>query len=468
MTAAMSDASEPAARKSRAALASVAASTLLTIAKLGAGALTGSLALTSEGVHNAVDIVVSATTYFAVREADKPADEDHQFGHAKIEAVAALAQTGFLFVLALGVVYQAVWRLAEPGRKFEANIFAFAAIVVSIAVDIVRWRTLARIARETGSDALAADALHFSSDLVASFLVLIGLALSRVGFSQGDALAAIGVAGFIGYAGFVLGRRTIDSLVDAAPKGFAARVRLFVESEPGIDGVDYVRLRRSGAKVVGDLGVFVSRTLPFEQVALIKLALSDRLVNRWPDLALTVIANPLALDDETILERVLMIAARRRLFVHHVAVQRVEGRPSVTLDLEVDGRLTLAAAHAIASRLEDAIRSELGEGMEVETHIEPLELRELAGRDADAEDVTKLAQTIRRLASRSGKLVDIHDVRLRIAEGGRYAIFHCQAPREMSLQDAHEAVDALERAVRRESPDLIRVIGHAEPLSEQR
>ncbi len=218
-----------------------------------------------------------------MREADRPADDEHPFGHAKIEAVAALAQTGFLFALALGVVYEAALAAFRTLRdRVEANVYAFAAIFVSIAVDLVRWRTLARIARETGSDALAADALHFSSDLVSSALVLIGLALSRWGFAQADALAALGVAGFIGFAGFELGRRTIDSLIDAAPKGLAQQVRRFVEREPGIDGVEYVRLRRAGPHVVGDLGVFVSRTLPFERVAAIKQALAGRLAERWP------------------------------------------------------------------------------------------------------------------------------------------------------------------------------------------
>src|SRR5471030_1911936 len=153
-------------RKQRAALASVLASAALSLAKLAAGMLSGSLALVSEGAHNVLDAGSSALTYFAVREADKPADEDHPFGHAKIEAVAALAQTGFLAAIAAGVAFAAIRRLGEPGSVVDANALAFAAIGLSLVVDLVRWRALRRIAAETGSDALAADALHFSSDLV--------------------------------------------------------------------------------------------------------------------------------------------------------------------------------------------------------------------------------------------------------------------------------------------------------------
>jgi cation diffusion facilitator family transporter len=451
------------ARKRRAALASTAASLFLTLAKLGAGAVSGSLALTSEGAHNAVDIGVSALTYFAIREADKPADEDHPFGHAKIEAVAALAQTGFLLVLAVGVAYAAIGRLGQADPPPRADSLAFGAIGLSLLVDVIRWRALRRLARETGSDALAADALHFSSDLVSSTLVLLGLAATRLGVGHADALAAIGVALFIGVAGFRLGRRTIDALVDAAPKGLAAKVRAAIEAIPGVAGADYLRLRRSGPNVVGDLGLFVSRTLPLERVAAIKSDVSAALVARWPAMRLTVSANPLALDDETVLERVQVIAGRRRLFVHHVAIQHVEGRACVTLDLEVDGLMSLARAHEVASQLETAIQDELGAEIEVETHIEPLETRELDGIDADPALTSRLTEALTRQAAVQGAPRDIHNVRLRAAAGGYFAIFHCRVDPETTVEAAHRQVDALESAARAQFPEISRIVGHAEP-----
>jgi cation diffusion facilitator family transporter len=451
------------ARKRRAALASTAASLVLTLAKLAAGALSGSLALISEGAHNALDIGVSALTYFAIREADKPADEDHPFGHAKIEAVAALAQTGFLLVLAVWVAFAALQRLGGEGAEVDANLFAFAAIGLSLVVDLVRWRALRRVAAETGSDALAADALHFSSDLVSSLLVLIGLVATRYGYVHADAVAAVGVAIFIAAAGYRLGRRTIDALVDAAPKGLATKVRDAVEAAPGVAGTDFLRLRRSGPRIVGDLGLFVSRTLPLERVASIKSDVTAALAKRWPTMQLTVTANPLALDDESVLERVQVIASRRRLFVHHVEIQRVEGRACIALDLEVDGRLTLREAHEVASNLETAIASEIGADIEVETHIEPMETRELSGREADPALTRKFVEALERHAAREGTLREIHDVRLRAAEGGYFGIFHCRVDPATTVESTHRQVDALERAVRREFPEILHVVGHAEP-----
>ena len=211
--------------KQRAAAASIVASTVLAALKLAAGFASGSLALLSEGAHNTIDIGASALTLFAVREADKPADADHPFGHAKIEAVAALAETGLLAALSIGVAIQAIQRIRGGDAAVDVGAFAIGAIVFSIVVDVVRWRALTHAARTTSSHALSADALHYSSDLVASVLVLLGLVASRAGFPHADALAAIGVAGFIAVAGYRLGRTTIDALVDRAPEGLTDAIK---------------------------------------------------------------------------------------------------------------------------------------------------------------------------------------------------------------------------------------------------
>ena len=452
--------------KRRTALASVAASVLMTLMKFAAGTMAGSLALLSEAAHNGVDVAASGLTYYVVRVADKPADEDHPFGHAKFEAVAALFQTGFLFVLAAVVAFAAFRRIGGAAETVDANPFAFGAIVVSIVVDLARWRTLAIVAARTGSDALAADALHFSSDLIASALVLMGLAATRAGLPHADAVAAIGVALFIGVAGFRLGRRTVDALVDAAPKGMAQSLRLAVEQVPGVAGTDFIRLRRAGAKVVGDLGLNVSRTLPLERVAALKADVEAAIHASQPNVEVTLTANPVALDDETLLERILLIAGRRRLFVHHLGVQNVGGRRSVTLDLEVDRAMRLADAHEIASQLEAAIAAELGADIEVETHIEPMEIRELGGKPAEPALVEQIAAALSQAALPGGGLSEVHHVRVRVGPAGYYVIFHCRADGNLTVAATHDRVDALERALRDRFPEVIRIVGHAEPARQ--
>jgi cation diffusion facilitator family transporter len=450
------------ALKQRAAAASVGASTILAAVKLAAGFGSGSLALISEGAHNTLDIGASALTLFAVREADKPADADHPFGHAKFEAVAALAETGFLSALAIVVAIQAIGRIRGGDVAVDANAFAIGAILFSIAVDAVRWRTLTHVARLTSSHALFADALHYSSDLISSVLVLAGLAATRAGYAHADALAAIGVAGFIAAAGYRLGRSTIDALVDRAPEGLTEAVRSLVINTDGVAGIEAIRLRPTGPMIVGDVIVSVSRTLPLERVAAIKAELQTRIARRWPEAELTITANPLKLDDETILERVLVIAARRGLPVHHVTIQEIEGRKSVALDLEVDRAMLLGDAHTLASALEDAVAEEIGDGVEVETHIEPAE-PEASGRLAEPDLARRIEASLATTAAAQGRLRDIHNVRVRETSGGVIVLFHCRVDPATPVETVHDAVDSLERSVRRAFPEARRVVGHAEP-----
>ncbi|HXW18989.1 MAG TPA: cation transporter dimerization domain-containing protein, partial [Roseiarcus sp.] len=267
---------------------------------------------------------------------------------------------------------------------------------------------------------------------------------------------------FIAIAGYRLGRRTLDTLVDAAPAGLARRLRALIEAAPGVAAIDYVRLRRSGAQTIGEIGVFVSRTLPLERVAAIKDEIVGRIAAAEPQAVVTVTANPRALDDESVLERVLLIAGRRRLPVHHVTIQEIGGRRSVSLDLEVDGRMSLGEAHEIASRLESAIEDEIGPDIEVETHIEPMETGEIPGRDADPATLQAIAEALKRRA-RDARLGEVHNIRARATPSGLLVNFHCRIDPAASVDEAHAEVDALERAVRDEIPDILRVIGHVEP-----
>jgi divalent metal cation (Fe/Co/Zn/Cd) transporter len=333
-------------------------------------------------------------------------------------------------------------------------------------VDVVRWRALAYAARTTSSHALSADALHYSSDLVASVLVLFGLIATRAGFPHADALAAIGVAGFIGVAGYRLGRTTIDALVDRAPEGLTDAIRGLVTHDTSVAGIEAIRVRPSGAKIVGDVVVSVSRTLPLERVAGIKAELQSRIVRKWPHAELTITANPLALDDETILERVLVIAARRGLPVHHVTIQDIEGRKTVTLDLEVDGAMTLGEAHRLASGLEDAIAGEIGDDVEVETHIEPAE-PEASGQLAEPGLAHRIEALLAAAAAEQGRVRDIHDVRVRETSGGVFVLFHCHVDPETPVETVHDAVDSLERSVKAAFPEARRVVGHAEPAGTE-
>jgi cation diffusion facilitator family transporter len=450
--------------KQNVALTSIAASAGLTIAKAVVGLSTGSLAILSEAAHSLIDFAATVMTYFAVRIGDKPADEEHHYGHGKVESLSALAETGLLFVLCGVVIWEAGKRLlGEESFAVEATLAAFAVIALSIVVDFFRSRALSRAAKAHASAALEADALHFSSDLWSSAAVLVGLAGVKLGYPWADSAAAVVVALFVCLAGWRLGRRTIDTLTDTAPAGAAERIRKIAEKIQGVVEVERVRAREVGPTLFVDLEVAASRSLPLDRVTALKERIGRAVKAAMPEAELNAIVNPRALDDETVRERVMVIARNRALAVHHVTVQAISGRLAVSLDLEVDGALSLHAAHEIASGLEAAIRDELGPEVEVESHIEPLQKDSLPGRDAPPERVAAVAAALSELAAKDRHLRHVHDVRVRDTEDGEIVNFHCDVDGNVHVDDVHEWVDDVERGLRERFPDIKRVIGHAEP-----
>jgi cation diffusion facilitator family transporter len=451
--------------KEQVAISSMAASAGLTVAKAVVGLSTGSLAILSEAGHSLIDFGATVMTYIAVRVSGKPADAEHHYGHGKVEAVSALAETALLFLLSLVVIWQAVVRLAgTEGHKVEATVWAFTVIIVAIVVDFYRARALSRTARQTQSYALEADALHFSSDLWSSLAVLVGLLGVLFGWPWADSIAALVVAVLVCAAGWRLGRRTLDMLIDVAPPGAAEKIRAIVGRVSGVVAVERVRARAVGEITFIDLTVAVSRTLPLDRVTAIKAAIESNLREKMPGAQPVVTTDPVALDNETVLDRIMVIARNRALAVHHVTVHELKDKLAVALDLEVDGKLSLRAAHEMADALEQAVAAELGPDVEVETHIEPLQQQDLSGREAPPERVRAVEIALSELAAKGRVIREVHDVRVRETGDGEIVNFHCRVDPSLSVQAVHEKVDALERALRERSPTIKRVIGHAEPM----
>ena len=452
--------------KQKVALTSIAASGGLTLAKGVVGLATGSLAILSEAAHSLLDFAATIMTYFAVRVSGRPADEEHHYGHGKVESITALAETALLFLLSGIVIWEAGHRLVGgEAHALEVTAWAFGVIIVSIVVDFFRARVLYRVAKETASEALEADALHFGSDMWSSAAVLIGLAAVLLGFPWADSAAAMIVAVFICVAGWRLGRRTIETLTDTAPAGAGDRIKTIATRIPGVVAVDRVRVRPAGHTLFVDLDVAVSRTLPLDRVTAIKDRIVTAVRGEFPNAETTVNSEPRALDDETVLERVMVIARNRALAVHHITVHAIGDRLSISLDLEVDGNLPLGRAHEIADGLEQAVRDEIGPEVEVETHIEPLQPFDEPGHDAPPERVAEIRDALVDIAAEIDLLGEVHDVRVRETDDGEIVNFHCLVDSSLSVTDMHEKVDEAERALRQRFPSIKRVIGHAEPQS---
>ncbi|HXI07620.1 MAG: cation diffusion facilitator family transporter [Bradyrhizobium sp.] len=448
--------------KTSVAAISILASGSMALAKLVVGIAIGSLALISEALHSSIDLVATIITWAVVRVSDQPADAEHHYGHGKFESLSALGVTALLYLLAGGILVEAYGRLTEGTPPPTISAVPFVVLFVDIAVNFWRARALHRAARETHSQALAADALHFASDVLGSFAVIAGLVLAGLGFWWGDAAAAIAVAVMIGILGLKMTRATVETLLDRAPEGVTEKAEAAIRALPGVVDVERTRVRMVGATYFIDTIAKVPRTYPIDRVEEIKRKAEQAVRDALGDADLTFTAVPVARDNETIRERIMVISRNSGLAVHHVTVHDLGEKLIVSLDLEVDGEMALVEAHDIAHNLERSIREEFGEDVEVDTHIEPLEPELPHGTDAPAERVAAITAALTEFAA-SGAIHDIHNVRVRNTEGGEVVNFHCRAAPSMSVNKVHQGVDEIERALRRAFPTIKRVISHAEP-----
>ncbi len=255
--------------KQGAALSSVVAAVGLTSLKIIVGIATGSLGILAEAAHSALDLVAALVTLLAVRVSDKPADKEHTYGHGKVENLSALFETLLLLATCVWIIYEAVQRLFFKNVKIEISVWAFVVMFTSIVIDYTRSRILYRAARKYNSQALEADALHFSTDIWSSSVVIAGLAgvfiseqIGGLGWMhQADACAALVVALIVVYVSVELGMRTIKGLLDTAPEGIPTQIKPLVEKIPGVLDCHKVRVRYSGAQIFVDAHILVNPEL---------------------------------------------------------------------------------------------------------------------------------------------------------------------------------------------------------------
>lgn len=462
------------AEKRAVARNSVFAAIVITALKLVVGLTTGSLGILSEAAHSGLDLVAAAITLLSVRVSDRPADEEHHFGHGKVENFSAFIETGLLLVTCAWIVWEAGQRLLGYHTvHIEPTAAAFAVMFLSVGVDWWRSRALSRVADKYESQALQADALHFRTDIWSSAVVILGLALVALGtalnlerLAMADALAALVMAGVVLYVSSNLARQTIDALLDGAPAGLRGRMIAEVEQVPGVLEVDRARVRRAGNRYFADLSVGLARTVTFEHSAELTRAVAAAVGRVLPGADVVVHPVPRAHDRESVFDRIRAVAARSNVHVHDLSIQEVEGRLHLDQHVELNERLTVRDAHDVVTRLEREIRTDVPEIAELVTHIESepasIERGDSLVRDPALED------SLERIAADFPDIVDMHDLRIKRVASRLYASCHCTFPDDLPLARVHDIATDLESRFKRAAPELFRVVIHPEPQTDNR
>src|SRR5271157_1668518 len=285
--------------KQAVALTSVGAAVLLTTLKLTVGIWTGSLGILSEAMHSGLDLVAAAITYISVRVSDIPADTQHPFGHGKVEHLSAFIETGLLIAICAWIVWEAVRRLFFRDVHVEPSLWAFGVMFISITIDTFRSRALFRVARKYNSQALEADALHFSTDVFSSSVVILGLILVYVSnqdniqwLRKADPIAALVVAGIVVYITLKLGKRTVAALVDAAPEGSSSLIAEAVSRVPGVLRLERIRTRQSGPRLFVDLRLALHSNTSLEHAKAVADLVESAVHELFPDSDVVIHTTP--------------------------------------------------------------------------------------------------------------------------------------------------------------------------------
>jgi len=434
--------SRPHAAKRSAATASIFAAAIVTLLKLLAGLLTGSLGMLSEAAHSGIDLIASAITLFSVQVSDRPADDDHNYGHGKVESLSAFVETCIMLASCIWLVSEAAGRIVlHRHLAIKPSAWPFAVLLLSIAVDYTRSRTLGRIAREHRSDALAADSVHFATDMWASLAVMLSLAATYAGerfalpwLEYADPVAAIAVSGVILRVSWRLARHTVDTLLDATPTphlnndptGGLPQPQSATQAKdqlrqnllrdlgaiPGVLSVDRLRTRRAGSSYFADITLGMPRNLTFQRSEQITLAATEAVQRHLPGADVVVHPVPTASLAESVHDRIRAVAARRNLSIHEIGVQQFGTRqqPQLHIEqhLEVDETMPLLDAHQLVTDLEAEMRREVPAISSILTHIEsePATIERPASLEIDRD----LEVRLRRVASAFPEILDIHEV----------------------------------------------------------
>ncbi len=459
--------------KKAVALNSIYAAVAITVLKVVVGVSTGSLGILSEAAHSGLDLVAAVLTYFSVRVSDKPADAEHQYGHGKVENFSAFLETGLLLLTCVWIVYEATQRLFFHTVHIQPTLWAFLVMAFSIVVDFWRSRRLKRAAVKYDSPALYADALHFSTDIWSSSVVILGLALVVVGrrfespwLSKADPVAALVVACIVVYVSWRLARQTIDTLLDAAPAGIRSRIIEEVYRVDGVLEVDRVRIRRAGSRYFADIAVGMSRNVTFQKSEQVSHEVASRIQALLPDVDVVVNAVARASRQESLFDQIRAVAAANNLTVHDISVQDIDGHLHVEQHVELDETLSLKDAHDRVTRLETEMKQQIQEIASILTHIES-EPATIETTDGPVR-VPGFERRLQAVTEAFPEVVDTHDLVFKRVAGRLYLSLHCTMQDDLPLSRVHDIQTAMEGRFRQEVPELFRVLIHPEPATDNR
>jgi cation diffusion facilitator family transporter len=483
--------------KLKVAITSIIASTALATFKIVLGFSTNSLGILSEAFHSGLDIMAALMTLYAIRMVMKPPDLKYTYGYAKVESVSSLSEIILLFAAAGWIFYEGIERILFKNVQPEITIFSFIIMFVSIGIDFGRSRALYRTARKYGSQALEADALHFKTDMISSSIVIVGLLfVFSFHIPKADAYAAVTVAGMMIYTSLGLGRRTLDVLLDKAPKGAYQRVLEAVSGLEGVDRAHDIRIRKMGSETFVDMHIGVPRTSTHDKAHKVATLVEEKVRQVLPATDVLVHVDATESANETITDRIRLVASETEGIknVHSIFLSKItppystlesakekatitnqkndfderKGEPMLHLylDVQMNQDLDLKTAHGIIDSFEKRLKEEVPELRDITTHIET-ETSGYVSIGTEKTPSVSYLERIRNAALSVDSVVDCKDIGVVYINDEQHITLSIKIKSTLgktieTIEDAHRLATNVQNVVIKRT-GASRVIVHTEP-----
>jgi len=463
----MSNESERSREVNRAAFLSLIAALALTAIKVAVGITSGSLGVISEALHSALDLTAAGITFISVRKAAEAPDEEHHYGHGRIENFSAFVQTILLWITAVWIIFEAV-RVIQIQEFPDPTLAGVIVMIVSVVVNVERSRVLYSTAEKHESQALEADALHFITDGMSSIVVLAGLLFVFLGIPIADPLSAIGVAIVILFVSIKLAKRAADALLDRAPSGIDDEVERICVSVPGVLECKRARVRVSGPEMFLDVVVTVEEGTSLDEAHHIADAVEQALSKLNQNVDCVVHVEPSSIDDidhKKIDAYTLLHSLARKepdiLGVHKVRIQVADSDTYISADLEMPSAMTIESAHQVTDRLEARLKESIPNLQRVTLHID-VEQKDFADRNVTAER-EEMVLEIMELVNGVDHADDCHGIVITEGKSGVTVALDCYVDPTLTLAESHEIAEFVEKLVKRKYPEIDLVFVHIEP-----
>jgi cation diffusion facilitator family transporter len=425
------------------------------------GLIVGSLAILSDGLHALLDALTTLGLFVAVRASIKPPDEEHMYGHEKLESLGGLLGGMALMVTALWILYESVLKFIgnETYINLQLGLIGFAAIGYTFCIDFFRVGTF-RKALETKSSTLKAGLYHAVADLGSTVIALLGFGLATRGFYQGDSTASIILSVLLAYLSVRLIWSNGMELSDAISKDVAEKIRREITSTKGVCKCENLRVRRAGTKTFAEATVQVPDYMSLEEAHNMASKIEEKIKNSIGNAEITIHTEPL--KTETPKEKIVEKLASEVGGVegtHRITAVYIDGKLYITLHARVDPKLSVQEAHEIAGKIEEKINANISEVENVTVHIEPYKAETTKGSELNEKEIRSIIQkTLRSFphALRCKRILTY------VADEKRYINIDCSFAGQISIEDAHEIASRIERNVKKKFAGTI-VTVHTEP-----